>query len=358
MSTHAVNVIRIEEVRNHPNADRLEIVPVGGWQAVVRKGDFKAGDLAVYIEPDYMVPTLRNEFKFLFKEGKTSHRLKAMRLRGEWSYGLLIPLPLFLSSKKVGDNVMEPLGIVRYVPRTKGVSYPGSVARSLDKSFWPTIPTPKFDLENLKNYGGVINEGERVVITEKIHGANTRYLYHAGRFHIGSRNRWTRHELPKETFWQRLLRLVTFKPKPEIEESVWKAAAERYPQIRKWCEAHPDTILIGETFGSTQSLHYGQPEAVDFVAFAAQKAGKWINTIDLFENLHAWGIPTVPVLYVGGFDVALAHSLAEADSTIPTAEKGHMREGVVITPVIERTDMRVGRVSLKLISNRYWESEA
>lgn len=38
MSTHSVNIIEIAEVRRHQNAERLEIVPVGGWQAVVKKG--------------------------------------------------------------------------------------------------------------------------------------------------------------------------------------------------------------------------------------------------------------------------------------------------------------------------------
>ena len=47
MSTHAVNVIGIDEVRPHPNAERLEIIPVGGWQAVAKKGQFTVGDRAV-----------------------------------------------------------------------------------------------------------------------------------------------------------------------------------------------------------------------------------------------------------------------------------------------------------------------
>lgn len=358
MSVHAVKVVQIEEVRPHANADRLELVTIGGWQAVIRKGDFKTGDLAIYIEPDYMVPTDRPEFAFLAKEGRTQHRLKAIRLRGEMSYGLLIHLPEGCDDAKPGDDVMEMLGITRYVPKTKGMAYPNNVTRSHDKSFWPTIPTPVFGLDNIKNYAGLLSDGDLVVMTEKIHGANARYLFSGGKFHIGSRTRWTRHELPKETFLQRLVRIVMRREKPQIEESVWKKAAERYPQIREWCMAHPDTILIGEVFGITQSLHYGQPDDVDFAAFAAQKGEKFINTLDLFDNLKPWNIPTVPVLYAGPFSLSYAEKLAEQDSTVPGAEKGHMREGVVITPIEERRDPRCGRVSLKMISNRYWEAGA
>ena len=93
MSTHSVTVIEIKEVRPHDNAERLEIVPIGGWQAVVKKGQFKLGDRAIYIQPDYTVPTARPEFAFLAKEGRSRHRLKAIRLRGVLSYGLLISVP-------------------------------------------------------------------------------------------------------------------------------------------------------------------------------------------------------------------------------------------------------------------------
>lgn len=41
MSTHSVNVIEIQEVQNHPNADKLEVIPVGGWQVIVGKGQFQ-----------------------------------------------------------------------------------------------------------------------------------------------------------------------------------------------------------------------------------------------------------------------------------------------------------------------------
>jgi RNA ligase (TIGR02306 family) len=106
MSTHSVNIVEIAEVLPHANAERLEIIPVGGWQAVVRKGQFAVGDRAVYIEPDYTVPTARPEFAFLAKEGRDRHRLKAVRLRGALSFGLLIPVPDELNGVLPGDDVM------------------------------------------------------------------------------------------------------------------------------------------------------------------------------------------------------------------------------------------------------------
>ena len=41
MSKHETKVIRIEEILPHPNADRLALILVGGFQVVVRKDQFK-----------------------------------------------------------------------------------------------------------------------------------------------------------------------------------------------------------------------------------------------------------------------------------------------------------------------------
>jgi hypothetical protein len=67
MSTHEVRVHRINEIEKHPNADRLGLVRIDGFTAIVRLGDFKPGDLAAYIEPDYVVPDLE---QFTFLKGK------------------------------------------------------------------------------------------------------------------------------------------------------------------------------------------------------------------------------------------------------------------------------------------------
>jgi len=55
-NTSEVNVVKIEEVTPHPNADKLELTMVGGYQMVIGKGQFKTGDLAVFIQSDCVVP--------------------------------------------------------------------------------------------------------------------------------------------------------------------------------------------------------------------------------------------------------------------------------------------------------------
>lgn len=325
MSTHSVNVIEISEVRPHGNAERLEIVPVGGWQAVVRKGQFSVGDRAVYIQPDYTVPTARPEFSFLARDGKERHRLKAVRLRGALSFGLLIPVPDDLAGRALGNDVMADLGIERYEPPVVM-----SGADEIPADQCPKTYASKFDVEALANFPGVIPDGEPVLVTEKIHGGNARYLVEDGVFFMGSRTRWL---------------------KPDVAHH-WKRAADADPRIEAWCRAHPGVVLYGEVYGAVQSLKYGmKPGNVGFAAFAASDKGEWIDTLALIDDET---LPTAPLVYCGPFSSDVL-ALAEQDSSVPGAGAGHMREGLVIVPERERRDDHIGRVALKHISNRYWE---
>ena len=331
MSIHSVNVIEIEDVRPHPNADRLEVVPVGGWQAVVKKGQFARGDRAVYIEPDYTVPTEREEFAFLAKPGRERHRLKAVRLRGELSYGLLIPLPAAISDRAPGTNVMADLGISRWEPEVKL-----TMADELPQDQWPQTFAPKFDIESYEKFPYVITDGENVIVTEKVHGANARYTFVNGVFHQGSRQRWL---IPDGGH-------------------IWARAAAHNPAIRAWCEANPGVVLYGEVYGNVQSLTYGLGKGeVRFIAFAASAHGQWMDQGALFDGLGTAGVPACPILYAGPFDHATIKALSEHDSMVANVA-GHMMEGVVIVPTKERFHASIGRVAVKHISNRYWESEA
>lgn len=333
MSEHSVNIIEITEVRPHENAERLEIVPIGGWQAVVRKGEFKPGDRAVYVEPDYTVPTSAEPFKFLAKEGKERHRLKAVRLRGTLSYGLLIPVPPMLTDRELGANVMADLGVERYEPPIKAMTLQASDA--LPEAEWPKLFAPKFDIENIQKWPDILQPNEPVIITEKLDGGNCRAVWHNDQFYIGSRTQWLKNE----------------------GEHMWKRALDATPQVEAWCREHPHVILFGEVYGWVQSLRYGaKTREVKFAAFSALDHGKWVNQPDLYESLHKANVPTATMLMSGGFDITQIKQLVEGDSR-HSAEEGHMMEGVVITPAVERHHPEIGRVAFKLISNRFWESD-
>jgi RNA ligase (TIGR02306 family) len=99
---HQVNIVRVPEPRVHTNADSLELFDIGGYQVVAKKSNFKAGDLAVYIQPDSVVPQTE-PFKWLWEayiglDGivpTRRRRITVRKFRGEWSEGLLMPVADF-----------------------------------------------------------------------------------------------------------------------------------------------------------------------------------------------------------------------------------------------------------------------
>lgn len=352
MSTHVVPVIRIDAVLPHPNADRLDLIPVGGWQCAVQKGAFKAGDLAVYIEPDFMVPVDRPEFAFLKDPGKfdqTYARIRGKKLRGVMSFGLLIPAPAYVPNEtrdnmacppSIGQNLLDFYNIHRWEPPAVSSASVGKF-NAMAYGDLPQLPgmTTKFDLENINNYPGVLDyTQEPVVITEKIHGANARYVWWNDKLYVGSRSTWLKP--PEET--------------PDNKRSAWHAALTT--PMMEWLRRNEGTILYGEVYGNVQDLKYGLPNDVQFSAFAAFDCvtQQWWGTLTLAENLDQWSVRRVPVLATGTLTREAIETILEQDSQVTSAPDGHMKEGVVITPLRERVDPRVGRVSFKLISNRYW----
>lgn len=399
---HKVPVIRIEQVLPHPNADKLEIVPIEGYQAVVAKGQFKVGDLAYYIPPDSIVPD-REEFSFLWGgatyEGGTperKRRIGAKKLRGEWSEGVLMSVPIVgdvwptgwvtkpdgaAQSVGQGNDVAEFLGITHYNPPEPGESTAaGGNEGNLKKRRWPHtitgwislikswlrgekreggISLPTYDVEAYKKWVRVFEPGEVVFVTEKIHGSNARFTYResvlGGKFYVGSRNLW----------------------KAEGSTCAWRRAVKDNPWIEEWCRLHPGYSLYGEIVPTQKGYDYGSgcadpkvPKIRFFLFDIRLPDGKWAEIYDpVYTGSDVPGVPSeaynpllsalnearVPWLYTGPWDEAKIKSLVDGKSTVYGAK--HIREGVVIKTVPERTVRNLGRVQLKIVSNEFLAKE-
>ena len=315
MSRHTAPVIRINAVETHPNADALAIVPVFGFRCVARLGEWQVGDLAVYIEPDTLVPTDRPEFAFL-----AGHpRIGVKRLRGVYSQGLLVPAPTGL---KEGDDAWEALGLARYEPP---LPLSGGDAVSGPRGF-----RPSYDVENWRRFGALLRPGEPVVVTEKVHGANGRWLQRDGRFWAGSRGTWKR----------------------EKAHNPWWQALHGCRPLMALLTAHPELTAYGEIYGNVQELHYGRQD-VALVLFDLWHVenSRFLNWTDFTALCAEFSVPTVPVLYTGPYDAAQAEQLAEGPSQMPGAN--HVREGCVVRPVHERMDPEMGRIQFKIVGNGY-----
>ncbi len=318
MSMHNARVIEIKEILPHPNADSLGLIQIEGFTVCIKLTDFKAGDLAVYIEPDSVVPTTLPEFSFLKDHNKTTARTKVKKLRGIYSQGLLVPAPVGV---KIGDDLMSIWGITHYEP-----SLPMTL--SGDNEAPPPGFYPVYDVENFNKYSHIIKSGTEVAVTEKMHGSNSRYCWRNNRLYCGSRTNWKKYD----------------------PISIWWKAAEQNEWITEWCRQYPDFTLYGEVFGQVQNLKYGaRPNEFFFRAFDVWDGNKWLNYRDARQT-NAWWVPQ---LYIGPFDEEMARGMAEQNSDWPGAK--HYREGVVIRTVVEQTHPDLGRVQLKIVGNRYLE---
>lgn len=321
-SEHNVEVVRLGHIEKHPNADSLSITYVGGRPVIMRTGEFAEGDVAVYVPVDAVVPADDPRWAFL----GDSRRIRAKRLRGVFSMGLLTaPEPGMVE----GDIVNERMRIETYEP-------PADVGTGGDNEPAPGINAPVYtDIESWRKWHDVPgvwpDPDEVVVCTEKIHGANARYVWHDGRLWCGSRTNWKRED-PRSAWWQ-------------------AAAAGR---LAEKLSRVPGFVVYGEVYGQVQDLRYGVPSGVRFVAFdvldaAARAAPRYLDGAGA-GLLYELDIPRVPVLYEGpvrGVDPALANGKSVL------AQGACIREGFVVRPHRERWHDGLGRVVLKLVGEDY-----
>ena len=117
MSERAMATIRrISEIRNHPNADKLDLAIIDGWQCVVKRDEFKQGELVVYVEVDAWVPNSVAGFLSKGKEpreynGVKGERLRSVKLRSELSQGLVLKMEDVLVVKEVEGEKYIDVGV-------------------------------------------------------------------------------------------------------------------------------------------------------------------------------------------------------------------------------------------------------
>lgn len=172
MSKLRVEVVKIDNIQPHPNADRLELATVFNWVCVVQKGWVKAGDTVIYIPIDSVLPQPLIDILFgpNSKIKLNNGRIKTIKIRGAVSQGLIVdPVKVGLQGAEIGSDVAKILNITKYEPpeATRGVNHnaPAAIKKDINNNFKKYT-----DIENIKNHKNVFFEGEFVSVTEKIHG--------------------------------------------------------------------------------------------------------------------------------------------------------------------------------------------
>jgi RNA ligase (TIGR02306 family) len=318
-NTHKAVVIELN-LDPHPNADNLSICKVGPFQVVMNTKDWEGKTKAVYIPPQNIVNTEREEFAFLKKEGKTEAVIKPIKLRRVHSYGLCVPCP---EGFDIGDDLTEHFGIKHYEPEIDHM-------RDSFENGGILGAVSKYDIDSPFKELNEWNSDEEVIVTEKIHGQNMRVYWDGEQLHVGGRNRWFK-ENQNDLYWR---------------------AVRECPQIVKFCKNNPNNILYGEQYGHTKMKYGKNKNKPGFAAFDIRRPDSTYWFYDDFEfTMTVLDIPIANKLYEGIFESIEKMKSFSVGNT--TYDDTHVREGCVVRSLVESKYSTGERKMFKLINPEY-----
>jgi RNA ligase (TIGR02306 family) len=194
------SVRKIDNITTIENADAIMCAHIGGWKVVVKKGDFNIGDLVVYFEIDSWIPHELAPFLSKGKDprefnGVKGERLRTIKLRGQLSQGLLLPLQ---SEEREGTDLTDALNIQKWeMPMSAQLA-------GMAKGSFPSF-IRKTDQERIQNLSNEFQEwkykGLAFEVTEKCEGSSMTVYLNNGEFGVCSRNLDLK-ETEGNTFWQ------------------------------------------------------------------------------------------------------------------------------------------------------------
>ena len=392
-------IVHVPEIKPHPNADRIELCEIGGYQSIIAKGSLNPSeDLIAYIPEKAIVPHwLLEEMELADKlAGKGKNRVKTTRMRGVITQGICYRLPKGRIKYKKGENwreepaqigedVTEKLGITKHTPPPP----PELGGNGIAPYAIHNPHTLRYEIEDIKQHNHVLRENERVIITEKLHGTwfcvghrdvqypkdHGPYVYISSKGLAAQGYSFHLDNAPDNLIYKRIYR--------EYRDKFFMAFQNL-----------GDIQFIGEIYGTgVQDLHYGtqEPELRIFDIFipSTEEPYRWYNknrginwyekqheidmeeqkqrTIQILHDTHQQGfflehadmvricgkhgLPYVPTLYKGPYN---QHVIEDFTKGHTTYQDNHIREGIVIKATPERTDKgHLGRVILKSINEDY-----
>jgi RNA ligase (TIGR02306 family) len=224
------------------------------------------------------------------------------------------------------------LGITHYEPPMIMAGTGGEAERP------PKGYAPVYDVDSFRRYHHVFINNEPVTISEKIHGCNSRFKYdnEQGRFHCGSKTEWKR----------------------EDSNNIWWKALSLTKGVKEFLYNNPLLTLYAEVAGQIQKgFDYGVPKGeVRIFPFDILQGNQWMSYKEARRITQPYDIPWVPLVKDEiPYNFNTLVELAEGKSLVLGAN--HIREGVVVKSCVERIDLEIGRVCLKIINPAYLNKE-
>ena len=401
-------VLQIDEVIRHPNANKLAICKIKGYNCITSDLEdgtprYKTGDYVVYIPEASLVPEwILKKMGFWDDQGRgllsgrNGNRVKIIKLRGEYSTGLMYPAniedgKLYLKldaaeeakvsvnyqdmgsivfdepEVEVGEDVANLLGITKYEP-----AIPQQMQGVVGSLFGYT---KSYDIESIQNYPDTFKDGDEVVVTEKLHGTLCQ---------IG----FVR-DIPEEA------KLNCFDCGHGIHAFVTSKGMGKLGFIQKQIEGNKDNVYVkmfektfvdtnkakeiaasmsvsnadrlyifGEIMGpgiqSGYTYNKKTPELRVFDVYVSQGGMQtYANDLQLEDFLKNHNLPRVPVLYKGTFSMQKMIELRDGKTV--EGDGVHIREGIVIRAAVESNEcirgLHDGRKQVKFVSPEYKMAE-
>jgi RNA ligase (TIGR02306 family) len=356
VSDFEVLVRQVDDVIDHGNADRLSIVKLLGYEAITAKEEdgshrFQPGEKIIYVPEAAIVPeALLKERGYWNEEkdigmlaGKTGTRVKAIRLRGVLSQGLVWKLDV---PGDVGDNLADFFGITKWEPPIPA-GMDGDVIGAGEFAY-------NYDIENFQTYPDFL-VGQEVEATEKLHGTNFRISYRPG---VKYDELFGEGDVAITSKGMGAKGLVlTNTEKNRVGNLYVRTALELglIDLIRDLGLRSGEAVdLFGEIYGvGVQDLHYGTTKP-DYRAFDMRVNHQFLSPEDKNELLDSLGIQRVPLLYQGPFNLDRLAELRDGQSALG----GCIREGIVVTAMGDQAPRQADfghslRPILKMVSPDY-----
>jgi RNA ligase (TIGR02306 family) len=335
---------KVAEVKVIEGADNIELGVIGGWNAIVKKGEYKEGDLVVIATTDAVIPQELSDAMNVTNYLRKGGRVRTVKLRGVYSECLIIPLSHtpFMERYYDGMDMMEKMGIFKYEP-------PAVQVQLASGRKFKYHQNPNFGIyykfPNLKNVAGMFTEEDLVEITRKIHGTNARYgIVKKKKISIWDKvkrffgNEWVEyeyvygsHNVEKGSDSQGF-----------YDTDVWRTIAEKYQireklwglfkQYKDYYEIEEGIVIYGEIYGAgiQKNYDYGLKD-IEFAGFDVTINGEYcdsVRTRDVFFNVLE--LPFVPTLYAGAWSQEIQDSFV-FNNFIEGTKVPH--EGIVIKSV-------------------------
>ncbi len=325
-----VSIQQIKDIQPIPEADFIEKVNILGWWVVVKKGEFKIGDLCIYHEIDSLLP-IKPEYEFLLKgshpkksiyNGKEIEgiHLRTVRLRGQISQGLCLPVSDCYRHLAIDSDLTDLLGVVKYEK-----PIPVCLWSEVKGNFPDFIP--KTDEERIQNIyeSLILTNLSSFDITEKLDGSSCTMYKYNNEFGVCSR-RMDLKKSDKNTFWN-------IAGKYSLKEKLPNGFA-----IQGEC--------IGEGIQDNHLRLKGQDIYIFYVFDIANQ--KYLSLKDERNFVKELGLKSVPwvsmIMDIKRFPLNNLIELANGKSSI---SHSRLREGLVF----RNNDKR--KFSFKIISNEY-----